>query len=156
MYRKLFTISLVFALLQGCASVPTESHTASQQAKRFPEPPYGSAYLYVYRSTPFGQALEKDLWLNDECIGATANNIFFVTEIIGEGATHKLSTESEFSPNHLMFKAESGESYFVEQYIKLGVFVGGADLRIIEADKAKSIIRKLKLGKPGICSRQNL
>lgn len=77
----------------------------------------------------------------------------FLTVIIEEGATHKISTESEFSPNHLLIKADSGKNYFVEQYIKLGVFVGGANLRLVDEAKAKSKIAKLNMATPGRCSK---
>jgi len=46
-------------------------------------------------------------------------------KIVAPG-THKLSTESEFSENHTELKTEGGKNYFVEQSIKMGVFVGGA------------------------------
>ena len=153
MYKKLALLGLSAALLHGCASVKVESDYDSDQAKRFAEPNPGSANLYVYRSTSVGQALKKDVWLNDDCIGETANNIFFLKEIIGEGAEHKVSTESEFSPNHLLFNAESGKNYYVQQYIKMGVFVGGANLRLVEEDKAQKAIAKLKLATQGNCSQ---
>lgn len=155
MYKRIAILGLSAALLHGCASVPMESDQATYQAKKFSAPLPGSANLYIYRSTSVGQALKKDIWLNDECIGETANNVFFLKEIIGEGAEHKVSTESEFSPNHLLFNADSGKNYYVEQYIKLGVFVGGANLRLVDEAKAKKKIAKLKLAKQGTCSKPN-
>lgn len=153
MYKKLAVIGLSVALLHGCASVPMESDHASGQAKQFAAPSPGSANLYIYRAGKVGQALKKDIWLNGECVGESANNVFFLKEIIGEGAEHKISTESEFSPNHLLINADSGKNYFVEQYIRMGVFVGGANLRLVEEEKAKKKITKLKLAKQGTCSK---
>lgn len=152
MYKKLAILGFSVAFLHGCASVNMESDHASNQAKQFAAPPEGSANLYIYRATSVGQGLKKDVWHNDDCVGETANNIFFLKEIIGDGTEHKISTESEFSPNHLLFNAESGKSYFVEQYIKMGVFVGGANLKLVEEEKAKQKIAKLKLATPGNCS----
>ena len=156
MYKKLAILGLSAAFLHGCASVNMESDHASNQAKNFAEPSPGSANLYIYRSTFGGQALKKDIWLNGECIGASANNVFFFEEIIAEGAEHKISTESEFSPNHLLFNAESGKNYYVQQHIKMGVFVGGANLRLVDEAKAKQKIAKLKLARQGSCSRPTL
>lgn len=153
MHKKLATLVFSAVFLHGCASVPMDNVQSNSQAKQFAEPLPGSANLYIYRATVVGQALKKDIWLNDECVGASANNIFYLTEIIGEGAEHRLSTESEFSPNHLEFKAESGKNYFVEQYIKMGVFVGGANLRMIDEAKAKQKIAKLNLARGGNCSK---
>ncbi len=155
MYKKLAILGLTAAFLQGCASVNMQSDNANNQAKKFAAPPEGSANLYIYRATSIGQGLKKDIWLNDNCVGESANNVFFFKEIIGEGAEHKISTESEFSPNHLLFNAQSGKNYFVEQYIKMGVFVGGAKLRLVEEAKAKQAIAKLKLARQGNCSKPN-
>lgn len=155
MFKKLVTVTFLAAFLHGCASVPMETNQASIKAKQFDTPAAGSANLYIYRATSVGQALKKDIWLNDECLGETANNVFFLKEIIADGTEHQLSTESEFSPNHLLIKADSGKNYFVEQYIKMGVFVGGANLRLVDEAKAKSKIAKLKLATPGRCSKDH-
>lgn len=153
MYKKFALLGLSAALLHGCASVNLESESTSYQAKQFDEPNSDSANLYIYRATKAGQALKKDIWLNDECIGESANNVFFLKEITGGGTEHKISTESEFSPNHLTFKAESGKNYYVQQYIKMGVFAGGANLRMVDEAKAKQVISKLHLATQGNCSK---
>ena len=37
--------------------------------------------------------------------------------------------------------AEAGRNYFVEQYIRMGLFVGGANLRLVdEAEGKKSVL----------------
>ena len=156
MYKKLAILGLTAAFLHGCASVPMDTDSNTHQAKKYSTPLPGNANLYIFRSGNIGQALKKDIWLNGECIGASANNVFFFEEIIAEGAEHKISTESEFSPNHLLFNAESGKSYFVEQYIKFGFFVGGANVRLVDEAKAKQKIAKLKLARQGSCSRPTL
>ena len=153
MYKKFALLTLSAALLHGCASVNLENETFSMQAKQFDKPADGSANLYIYRATKAGQALKKDVWLNGECVGETANNVFFLKEIAGGGTEHTVSTESEFSPNHLTFTAESGTNYYVQQYIKMGVFVGGANLRLVDEAKAKEKIKKLKLATQGNCSK---
>lgn len=157
MYKKLAIIGLSAALLQGCAlTIPMDTDSNTYQAKKYSAPLPGNANLYIFRAGNIGQALKKDIWLNGECIGASANNVFFFTEIMAEGAQHEISTESEFSPNHLLFTAESGKNYFVEQYIKFGVFVGGANVRLIDEAEARNKIAKLKLAKQGGCTKSNL
>lgn len=111
--------------------------------------------MYIYRSGSLGKGLKKDVWLDDNCIGETASKVFFYQEIIANGTEHKISTESEFSANHLLLKAESGKNYFVEQYLKMGVFVGGANLRLTDEDTAKKKIAKLSLATPGSCSKEH-
>lgn len=66
---------------------------------------------------------------------------------------HKVSTESEFSPNDLLVNTESGKNYFVQQYIKLGVFVGGAGLELIDEEEGKKEVTKLQMAAKGNCSK---
>src|SRR5690606_35607461 len=125
MMKKLVVAASVALLVSGCASVPMEPKNVSETIKQFAEPSEGKAGLYVYRNIPLGVALKKDIWVDGECLGESANNVFFHTELPGD-KEYTISTESEFSPNSIQLWMEKGKSYFVRQYIKLGVFVGGA------------------------------
>ena len=129
MIKKAVLISLASTLFAGCASVPMESKEASNQAKSFSIPTGENAGLYIYRSGGPGTALKKDVWVDDECIGETAPNMFFY-QVVKGNEEHKISTESEFSPNDLFIKTESGQNYFIKQYMKMGVFVGGANMAL--------------------------
>jgi hypothetical protein len=59
---------------------------------------------------------------------------------------HSLSTESEFSDNTLNLEVTGGKNYFVRQYIKMGVFLGGANLELV-SEEGKESIKKCKLAK---------
>jgi hypothetical protein len=135
---KIAAVVMISVLFTGCASVDLESPEASQSAKEFAAPSTGKAGLYVYRDSFVGKALKKDVWIDGECLGETANKIFFHTEVEAN-KNHEISTESEFSPNVLSLYTDEGKNYFVIQYIKMGVFVGGAELE--EATKAKARLR---------------
>ena len=128
-----------------------ESEEATDQAKKFEAPADGEAGLYVYRDSTFGGALKKDVWVDGKCLGESAPNVFFHTTVQGE-QLHTVSTESEFSPNSIRLLFEKGKNYFIRQYIKIGVFVGGANIEVIDEDKAKRAIAALDLAKPGTCS----
>jgi Protein of unknown function (DUF2846) len=130
-----------------------ESKEASEAAKRFGPPSPGNAGVYVFRSGSFGGALKKDVWINGECVGETAPNVFFFKEVRG-GEEHKVSTESEFSPNDLLVKVTAGVNYFVRQFIKMGLFVGGAGLELVSEEEGKKEIAKLELAKGGVCSKK--
>lgn len=151
MYKKLLVVGLTL-LFAGCASVPMASKEESAKAKTFALPTGDNAGVYVYRSGGFGGALKKDVWIDDKCVGETAPNVFFY-ELVKGGQEHKISTESEFSPNDLLLKTESGKNYFVNQYLKFGVFVGGANLELVDEDKGKKEVSKLELAKTGTCSK---
>lgn len=150
-FRTVASVAIV-CLFAGCASVSMESKENSDAAKKFGPPASGNAGLYVYRSGSFGAALKKDIWVDGKCIGESAPNVFFY-EQVKAGEEHKISTESEFSPNDLMLKAAAGVNYFVRQFIKFGVFVGGAGLELVSEEEGKKDIAKLELAKKGTCSK---
>ena len=152
MYKKIALITLTLFLFSGCASVPMESKENSNKAKAFEQPAGDTAALYIYRGGGAGTALKKDVWINDKCIGETAPNMFFY-ELVKGDKEYKISTESEFSPNDLIVKVEGGRNYFVKQYIKVGVFVGGSNLELVNPEKGKNAISKLELAKMGTCSK---
>ncbi|MDN7126921.1 DUF2846 domain-containing protein [Pseudidiomarina sp. 1APR75-33.1] len=149
-FKFLSALGIVALTLSGCASVPLESAENSAAAKAFDAPTGNNAGLYIYRDSSFGGALKKSVWLDEKCVGETAPNIFFHLDVEGD-RQHTLSTESEFSPNDLVLETESGKNYFVRQYIKMGVFVGGANLEVVDPEVAKKAIADLDLAKPGTC-----
>lgn len=150
---KIFTATaLVTALLlTGCASVDMASKEESAKAKTFAPPSAGNAALYIYRNSMVGKALKKDVFVDGKCVGESAPDVFFRTEVAG-GKMHKLDTESEFSANTMSLLTESGKNYFVRQYIKLGVFVGGAGLEPMTEEEGKADVLKLDMAKGGHCS----
>jgi hypothetical protein len=151
MLRKVALLALASSLVVGCASVPMESKEKSSSLKTFNAPAEGKSGLYVYRTTGVGTAIKKDIWVDGKCVGESAPNVFFYKEVApGE---HKISTESEFSPNDLLLKTEGGRNYFVKQYIKMGVVVGGAGLETVNEAEGKTDLAKLELAVPGNCSK---
>lgn len=151
MAGKKSLFALFVALLAGCASVPMADQQQSQEVKKFTAPANGNAGLYVYRSGSLGGALKKDIWVDGKCLGESAPNVFFYEEVKG-GVDHKLSTESEFSPNDLVLRTDGGKNYFVRQYMKFGVFVGGAGLEVVSDEEGKKEIAGLSLARSGTCS----
>lgn len=147
------TAALIVSLLfVGCATVPMASKDDSAKFKSFNPPSEGNAGIYIYRGMGPGTALKKDIWIDEKCIGESAPNVFFYQEVLGN-KDHKISTESEFSPNDLLVKTEAGKNYFVEQYIKMGVFVGGANLQLVSDEVGKTAISKLEMAQTGKCSK---
>lgn len=143
----LLIITVVF--LTGCASVKMASKEEDTTLKKFSIPPTGKAGLYIYRNSFLGQALYKDLYVDSVFIGETANGVYFYLEILP--GTHTISTESEFGENSLIFEAEDGKNYFAEQYVKAGVFVGGAGIEMVDESVGMQQVLDCKLAE-----RQNL
>jgi protein involved in sex pheromone biosynthesis len=138
-------VLIVVFILSGCASVPMAPTEQDIAAKEFTKPTGDMAGLYVFRDTFVGQALKKTVSLDGTVIGETANKVFFYREITPGG--HTLSTESEFSDNLINFQAEKENNYFAEQYIKIGVFVGGANVRMVSEEDGKKGVLGCHLAK---------
>jgi len=151
--KLIIPVVVCLILFVGCATIPMESTEKNEMAKSFNPPTDGNAGLYIYRSGSFGGVLKKDIWVDEKCIGESAPNVFFYEEVQGD-EEHKISTESEFSPNDLLLKTDSGNNYFIHQYIKFGVFVGGAGLELVDEETGKKEVEKLDIAKKGICSSE--
>lgn len=149
--KNIVPVVLIAAFVTGCASVPMAARDESAKAKQFGPPTKGSSGVYIYRLGGVGGALKKDVWIDGKCIGETAPNMFFYTEVAG-GQEHAVSTESEFSPNDLKIQMLPDTNYFVKQYIKMGVFVGGAGIDGVSEAQGKADIQKLEMATPGKCS----
>ena len=141
-----------YIVMTGCASVPMETADKNSIAKKFNPPSEGSSGLYIYRNSFVGKALKKDIWVDGKCIGETAPDIYFYETVDGD-TNHKVSTESEFSPNDLLIKVKSGMNYFIRQYIKIGLFVGGAGLELVDEEEGKKDVSKLGMATKGTCSK---
>ncbi len=147
MFKKTFLGAAIISvfLFLGCASVPMAPLEQDATAKKFSPPAADKAGLYVFRNTFVGQALKKRVSLDGALIGETANKTFFYKEIaLG---SHTLSTQSEFSDNEITFQADGGKNYFVEQYIKMGVFIGGANLKMVSEEEGMQRVLECGLAK---------
>ncbi len=144
--RAIFVVVIIsVSLLTGCASVPMAPLEQDTALKAFSKPAADKAGLYIYRDSFVGQALKKNVYVDGVFLGETANKTYFYKEITP--GQHQISTESEFSDNATTFQAEGGKNYFFEQYVKWGVFVGGANLRMVDEQVGMEAVRKCGLAK---------
>lgn len=150
---KILSLSAIAAslLVTGCASVSMAPKEESAKAKQFHPPGANNAGLYVYRNSFVGKALKKDIWVDGKCLGESAPDVFFYTEVEG-GKSLKISTESEFSPNDLDLSVDAGKNYFLRQYIKMGVLVGGAGIEQVSEQQGMADIAPLEMAQLGNCS----
>lgn len=131
----------------GCATVPMESNEADKQAKTFSQPSNDKAGVYIYRDSTLGGALTKLVKIDGQAIGLTAPETYF--HIYATPGKRVFATQAEFSDNTLEINLEGGKNHFIRNYIKLGVFVGGADFEVIEEAEAKTAISEsCKLATP--------
>ena len=146
MFRgSVLALSAAILLASGCASVPMASASQDAALKAFSPPPENKAGVYIYRNSFVGQALKKDIYLDGKRLGESANKTYFYEQV--DPGTHTVSTESEFSDNALSVTVQAGINYFIRQYIKMGVFVGGANLEVVTEEEGKKGVMNSKLAK---------
>ncbi|WP_341660410.1 DUF2846 domain-containing protein [Vibrio sp.] len=145
MKKILFPLLVLMLTLGGCATVPMASVEEDAAAKEFPTPPEGKSGLYIFRDTYLGPILKKTISIDGEEIGETVPSVYFYR--IVDAGKHTLSTESEFSANDLIIETESGKNHFIENYIKMGVFVGGANLVEVDEYEGRNRVREINLAK---------
>lgn len=147
MINRIFAIMCfaVIALLAGCASVPMAPQSEDAALKAFAPPSGENAGLYIYRNSFVGQALKKNVYVDGEFLGESANKVYFHKEVAP--GKHTISTESEFSDNALAIEVKAGVNYFIRQYIKMGVFVGGAGVELVPEEEGKKQILESRLAK---------
>jgi uncharacterized protein DUF2846 len=144
--KSLFILTIAASsYLAGCASVPMASTKEDNIKKQFSAPKNGTSGLYIYRNTSFGGALKKDVYIDGQLIGETAPMTYFYKSV--NPGKHTLSTESEFSNNDLILQTESDKNYFINQYIKMGLFVGGAGLEQVSEQQGKKGVLECGLAK---------
>lgn len=67
---------------------------------------------------------------------------YFYTEVTP--GQHTIATESEFGDNMLNIVAEGGKNHFIRNYIKMGVFIGGANLEVVSEEEGKKAVNQCR------------
>ncbi|MGN5048666.1 DUF2846 domain-containing protein [Aeromonas sp. 23P] len=136
--RKLFTVfmAMTFLMLGGCSSLPEQNPNdpAIVQAKSFSPAPEGKAHVYIYRDSWLNRLHPMDVYLNDKILGDSYNKSFFLLNL-DAGKSYKLGSESEFGNNELVLNAESGKTYYVRHYTRLGIVFPQSDLKLLTEPK---------------------
>lgn len=151
-FSMLSALSAVLMLSACVTSVPMSNAKVFPNAKTFESPTEGKAGLYIYRSGVFSSASAKDIWVDGHCLGRSVPNVFFYTEVDG-GKEHMVTTASEFSTNSLSLHMEAGKHYFVRQYIKMGFFSGGANMKQVSEVEGKAEVMKLNMAAVRKCRK---
>ncbi len=135
----LFLASLL--VLQGCASAPMASNAEDQRAKQF-KPAGGKASIYVYRNETMGAALSKSVTINGRMAGTTAADTYFWFHV--KPGTYKIVSDNNLD-NAITIKAKAGKNYFIWQEMKMGLFVGGTQLSVVDEKTGRNGVLECKL-----------
>lgn len=143
MFRKLLMcVSLLAALvLTGCASVPMASKSADAQAKLF-EPSTDKAVVYIYRNESMGAAIKMPLLIDGQAAGDTASKTYLRKELAP--GQHTIVSKSEVDAT-LNLDVKAGQTYFVWQEIKMGMFAARSALHEVDESKGKAGVQQCTL-----------
>lgn len=107
-------------------------------------PPAGKAQVFIFRDSAFGFAIQMEVFINDVSIGKTWAKSFLYGVL--EPGHHTLMSKSE-NKAILELDVQAGQTYFVQQQVKMGALFARSKLVLMDADKAKKKMGKLKQSK---------
>lgn len=143
---KILSLGIITLLFTGCApKVPMAPTLQDKQAKQFSKPDKDKSGIYIYRNSFLGSALEKTLYIDDKVLGSIVNKTYFYKQV--PAGQHNLATTSEFSPNTISVQTKGGQNYYFEHYIKMGVVVGGANIKQVSEEEGQKNILECQLAK---------
>lgn len=128
--------------LAACApSVALDTPENDAYAKTFPAPPENKAGLYLYRDSLLGAIVVKNMFIEGVGNLSSVNKIYYY--LLLNPGLYKVCIASEFSPNCVELKMQARKNYFIENYIRFGLFSPGANVGVRQAKEAKKNILKL-------------
>lgn len=143
-HRAVLVVAVIaVAMAMGCVAVAPEVAARDAALKASPQPAADKAALYVFRSGFVGHTMKKKVYVDGVLLGEMANETYCYRELAP--GPHELATESEFGRNKITFQAAGGTSHFAEQYMKVGVFETGANVRMVSAEDGMKGVRGCQL-----------
>jgi hypothetical protein len=138
---KSFTVLSLLAILSSCASVPMSSLENDREMKKF-EVSTNKSRIYVYRDEIFGSAITVPVSLDGKIKGKTAPHVYFSWDV--EPGEHEISCFAE-NNSKIKLNAQPGQSHFVWQEIKMGMWQAGCALQEVEKQKGQAAVNSCKL-----------
>ena len=133
-------LAALLALLAGCASVPMSSMLDDAKGKSFAVAP-GKANIYVYLNETFGAAIPMTVSLNGRVAGQSAAQTYFLFEV--DPGVHDVGSIAENTVIHKLI-AQAGNSYFVWQEVKMGLWMARSELRQVDEATGRKGVAECK------------
>lgn len=131
-FMKLALAATVLALASGCAT----GIKHEQMASSMPSVKAGEGRIYFFRnSSMFGAAVQPDIRLNGQVVGASKPGGFF---FVDRPAGNYLATASTETDKTVSFVLKSGETKYIRSSVGLGLMVGRVILEPETPEKAQS------------------
>jgi hypothetical protein len=134
-------LAAVLLAATGCASVPLMPEADDLAAKTFAAPPPDRANVYVYRNESFGGAVKLGLLMDGFMVGESAAKTFFLLPVAP--GRHVLSSVAE-NREELAIDAAAGQTYYVWQEVKMGVWAARSKLHLVDEATGKAGVGECK------------
>ena len=147
-------LALCAMMLGGCSSVPTVTDEAVvNEAKSFSPPAEGKAHVYIYRHGWLARNSNMDLFIDKKFLGESENKHFYLLKL-DAGKNYTFETESEFSNNSISLNTESGKTYYIYHYLRMGLLFSQSDFELVtdpdDIEDAQVLIKKSEMSLPHI------
>lgn len=130
-------VVLSVTLLVGCSNSVQRLELDS-----LPQPPAEKGLVYFFREKAFqGSAVTFGVYDGSDKIGVLQAGTFFFIE--AEPGLHTYSAKTEVS-DRLHVVVEAGRSHFIEGSVRLGLFVGQPELRLVNETEGKVAVEGLR------------
>jgi hypothetical protein len=150
---RAFVVIPLAVLAFACASVPLAPAELDAKAKQFQAPPPGHANLYVFRDESLGGAVRMSVNLDGAALGDTAAKTYLYTPI--PAGTHTVVSKAE-NDSTAVIDARPGESYFIWQEVKMGIWSARSALQQVAEDRGRAGVLDCRMGMtnpPAGCSK---
>lgn len=142
-----FKLALALAgavwLAAGCTSIPMGSAEDDVRGKSFTVKP-GKANIYLYRHETLGFAVPMSIRIDGRPAGKTLAKTYLVWEV--EPGKHTITSHAE-DENALTLHTKAGESYYVWQEVKVGLWTARSLLQEVAAETGRMRVAECMLGK---------
>ena len=133
--------AVVPALLAACASVQMASPDRDYAAKEFSRPSKGKAFLYVFRDGSMASA-KMTLELDGAFLGETSAKTYQWVSL--KPGKHTLVGKAE-NESRVQFTAESGQSVFIWQDVKMGFMSASNRLEVVDEQRGRAGVEQCEL-----------
>ncbi|TCK07402.1 DUF2846 domain-containing protein [Marinobacterium mangrovicola] len=134
------TLTCLFLLLSGCASVSMTSLEADRQAKEFMVAS-DKSNIYLYRNEMFGGAIAMPVSLDGKMAGRTGPETYFLWEV--EPGAHEVISHTE-NEARLRLTTEAGKNYFIWQEVKMGMWTARSQLHEVSEEEGRAGVLECK------------
>lgn len=128
-------------MVSACASVPLAPPEMDMKAKNM-SAPKDKALVYLYRNETMGAAIKMPVNLDGRFAGQTASKTYFMW-LLPPGK-HDFASVTE-NTSTLNLDAKAGETYYIWQEVKMGMWAAGSKLQLVDKETGKKGVEESKL-----------